>query len=347
MIILLWAVPFFAFTILIEWLMIRSHRKSDAHGADQVATYDIKDAATSITMGIGNLALMFGVKTLTLAIFFAVYELRIFEVPTDTWWAWLLLIPADDFVYYWYHRAGHEVRFFWAAHVTHHSSQHYNLSTALRQTWTGPFIGWVFWVPLLLIGFHPLMIFTTQAASLLYQYWLHTELVNTMGPFGLIFNTPSHHRVHHGRNPRYLDRNHGGILIIWDRLFGTFEAETERPDYGLTTQLKSHNPLVVAFHEWRDMARDLRQARTWRGRLGTIFGRPGWREDGTGKTAKMMRQAFFANAKAEPQLSASPSPTSAEASTAERNAPSQKRRETTTTAFTSQGELSSASLSHL
>jgi sterol desaturase/sphingolipid hydroxylase (fatty acid hydroxylase superfamily) len=281
MTILLWAIPVFLITVLLEWRLTL--------GRD-VLGYRLKDSAASLSMGVGNLVVMFGSKLVTLGIFWAVYEYRFFELSQSHGWVWVLLILGDDFCYYWYHRLGHEVRVFWAAHVNHHSSTSYNLSTALRQSWTGPLLGWIFWLPMPLLGFHPLMIVLAQSINLLYQYWIHTELIGSMGPYGWIFNTPSHHRVHHGADPRYLDRNYAGILIIWDRLFGTFEPEGVRPTYGLTKNLTSYNPVVIAFHEWQAIFRDVWQAKTWRGRLGYVFARPGWREDGTGQTAVDLRQ---------------------------------------------------------
>jgi sterol desaturase/sphingolipid hydroxylase (fatty acid hydroxylase superfamily) len=209
---------------------------------------------------------------------------------------WLLLIPADDLVFYWYHRLGHEVRLFWAAHVNHHSSTTYNLSTALRQSWTSPVFTWFFWLPLVLLGFHPLMIVVVQSISLLYQYWIHTELITRLGPLEWVMNTPSHHRVHHAVNPMYLDRNYGGIFIVWDRLFGSFEEECEQPTYGLTKNIETYNPVIIAFHEWWAIGRDVVKAETWRGRLGYIFARPGWREDGTGTTAVHLRKAALEQA---------------------------------------------------
>ena len=176
----------------------------------------------------------------------------------------MLLFFAEDFTYYVFHRTSHECRFFWASHVVHHSSQRYNLGTALRQTWTGGIsFSFIFWLWLPLIGFPPIMIMTMQAISLLYQFWIHTELIRTLGPLEAFFNTPSHHRVHHASNLRYLDRNHAGTLIIWDRLFGTFEPEdaAEPPIYGLTRNIDTYNPVRIAFHEWWDIARDLRSAR--------------------------------------------------------------------------------------
>ncbi|MED6334693.1 MAG: sterol desaturase family protein [Planctomycetota bacterium] len=288
---ILWAIPVFGITMLIELLTSR-------HAA--VKGYRAKDSAASLSMGVGNLVVMFSMKGLLFGLFMLVYQLRIFDLPPGAWWVWLLLIPTEDFFYYWYHRASHEVRFFWAAHVNHHSSTHYNLSTALRQSWTGPLIGWVFWMPLPLLGFHPLMVVTAQSISLLYQYWIHTELIGRMGPFEWVFNTPSHHRVHHGRDALYLDRNHGGILILWDRLFGSFEPERARPVYGLTTDLQSHNPLAIAFHGWGELARDLRQARSWRERLCYLFGPPGWRAEGSGQTAGALRRAALEAEQARP-----------------------------------------------
>jgi sterol desaturase/sphingolipid hydroxylase (fatty acid hydroxylase superfamily) len=278
--ILLWAIPLFVITMLIERQLTRDtpHRG-----------YWPKDTATNLGMGIGNLVVMFVCKGAALALYFVLYEYRLFELPTDAWWYFPALILCDDFFYYWFHRSSHMIRLFWAAHVNHHSATSYNLSTALRQTWTGPLITWVFWLPMPLLGFHPLMVVLAQSISLLYQYWIHTEVIDDMGPYEWVFNTPSHHRVHHGTNPLYLDRNHGGILILWDRIFGTFEPERERPNYGLTQNLETYNLLTVAFHEWQGIGRDVLDAKTWRGRFGYLFGPPGWREDGTGKTSRMLR----------------------------------------------------------
>jgi sterol desaturase/sphingolipid hydroxylase (fatty acid hydroxylase superfamily) len=196
-------------------------------------------------------AALFTVQLYTWVASFAVTDLG------GHWWTWPALILAEDFCYYWYHRAGHEVRLFWASHVNHHSSRHYNLSTALRQSWTTPFTGWVFWVPMLLGGFPVELVLLQKGISLLYQYWIHTELIGRMGPLEWVMNTPSHHRVHHGRNLRYLDRNYGGIFIIWDRLFGTFQVEDEPVEYGLIHNLESHNPVVIAMHEWWAIGRDI------------------------------------------------------------------------------------------
>lgn len=240
--------------------------------------YQVKDAAASISMGLGNVAVNLVAKTMQLGIFMLLYRFRLFNLGTQGW-VWGLLFFCDEFSYYWFHRASHECRLFWASHVVHHSSQHYNLSTALRQSWTGTFMSWIFWMWLPLVGFRPMMVLTMQAISLLYQFWIHTQLVDRMGPLEWVMNTPSHHRVHHGANPRYIDRNHAGTLIIWDRMFGTFEPEVERAQYGLTKNIDTYNPVRIAFHEWVDMWHDVRTAPGWSNKLRYIFGHPGWRHD--------------------------------------------------------------------
>jgi len=236
--------------------------------------YEPNDTAASLTMGMGNVVAGLLSKGMVFALFSWVHKFSFFQIGYS-WWAWVLVFFADDFSYYWFHRTSHECRFFWASHVVHHSSQHYNLSTALRQTWTGGFFGFVFWLWMPLVGFQPIMIFTMQAVSLLYQFWIHTEFVQRLGPLELVMNTPSHHRVHHATNPQYIDRNHAGILIIWDRMFGSFEPEREHCTYGLTTNINTFNPLRIAFHEWIAMGRDLRRAHTWRERVVAVFGNPG------------------------------------------------------------------------
>jgi sterol desaturase/sphingolipid hydroxylase (fatty acid hydroxylase superfamily) len=244
--------------------------------------YELKDTAASLSMGAGNVLLGLISKAMIFAIFTAVHRFAIFKIGYQ-WWAWLLLFFADDFTYYWFHRTSHECRLFWASHVIHHSSQRFNLGTALRQTWTGNFMSFVFWLWLPLVGFEPIMILTMQAISLLYQFWVHTELVRSMGPLEWVLNTPSHHRVHHGSNRQYLDRNHAGVLIIWDRMFGTFEPEDEKVVYGLTRNINSYNPLRIAFHEWIDIWKDVRRAKTWKQRMISVLGSPA--RNAAGKSA--------------------------------------------------------------
>lgn len=252
--------------------------------------YDIRDTAASLAMGIGNVLIKLLTKVPIGAAYFLAYHFRIFDIDAALWWSWALLFFAEDLTYYWFHRLSHEVRFLWAAHVTHHSSQRYNLSTALRQTWTGALnLSFAFWLWLPLLGFHPLQVMAMQSISLIYQFWIHTETIGRLGFLEWFLNTPSHHRVHHGSDVKYLDRNHAGILIIWDRLFGTFQAEEERPNYGLTSNINSFNPVKIAFHEWQDMIRDAIRARSWRDRWGYIFGPPGWSHDGSRRTVKQLQ----------------------------------------------------------
>ncbi|MBN8825311.1 MULTISPECIES: sterol desaturase family protein [unclassified Spirosoma] len=254
--------------------------------------YMTKDTASSLSMGIGNVIIsaLIG-KAMVFGSFTLVYQFRLFTIDMTNWWAWVILFFAEDFSYYWFHRISHSSRYFWASHVVHHSSMKYNLGTALRQTWTGNLSGaFIFWLWLPLLGFPPIAIMTMQSISLLYQFWIHTELINKFpAPIEAIFNTPSHHRVHHGSDLDYLDKNHAGILIIWDRLFGTFQEERHRPTYGLTTNIDTHNPVRIAFHEWVSIGQDLRRSRSVRDALGYLFGPPGWSHDGSRKTTKQLR----------------------------------------------------------
>lgn len=258
------AIPGFIALLLLEVVLDTVMRRD---------LYQFKDTAASLTMGTGSIALSVVNKALMFAAYSAVHRFAIFNIGYQ-WWAWAILFFAEDLTYYWFHRTSHECRFFWASHVVHHSSQHYNLGTALRQTWTGNFMTFIFWLWLPLIGFAPIMVLTMQSISLLYQFWIHTELVRRIGPLEWVMNTPSHHRVHHGSNQQYLDRNHAGVLIIWDRLFGSFEPEGEKVVYGLTKNINSYNPLRIAFHEWIDIWNDVRNARNWKQRLVSVFGSP-------------------------------------------------------------------------
>ena len=191
-------------------------------------------------------------------------------------WAWGAAILGWDFIYYWNHRASHESRWLWAVHVVHHSSERYNLSTALRQPVAEGITLSVPYGLLALAGIRPGLIEQARGINLIYQFWIHTEAIKRLGWVERVFNTPSHHRVHHGSNRQYLDRNHGSILIIWDHLFGTFEEEDERVVYGLTQNIDSYNPVTIASHEWVDIAEDVASARTWRDRWSFVLRRPGW-----------------------------------------------------------------------
>ncbi|NLO80531.1 MAG: sterol desaturase family protein [Xanthomonadaceae bacterium] len=213
-----------------------------------------------------------------IGLFYWLYQFRLFEIPL-TWWSLLSLFIAQDFLYYWFHRASHRIRWLWASHVVHHSSERSNLSTAFRQSMTYPISGmWAFWLPLALIGFHPKHVVLVVAINLAYQFFIHTEVVRRLGPLELVLNTPSHHRVHHGRNPEYIDRNFGGVLIVWDKLFGTFTPEDQAnpPEYGIQRQIHTNNVLTMIFHEWRDMLRDAaRPGPLWL-RLKHLWAPPEW-----------------------------------------------------------------------
>ncbi|MEO8702868.1 MAG: sterol desaturase family protein [Kofleriaceae bacterium] len=278
----LYSIPAFIALILLELAWARRH--------PEYIGYRARDTFASLSLGLMNVAINAVTKLGMLALFVWLYEHRIADVVAATGaWSWLILFFAEDLCYYWFHRLHHEVRLLWACHVNHHSSQHYNLSTALRQPLLTPITGPWFWAPLPLLGFPPWMVLTAQACSLLYQFWLHTESIRSLGPLEHVLNTPSHHRVHHGKNVAYLDRNHGGILIIWDRLFGTFAWERERVVYGLTKDISTFNPLRIGFHEFAAIAHDVVRAPSLRARLGYLFAPPGWSHDGSTKTAQQLR----------------------------------------------------------
>ncbi len=285
--IITYAVPAFVLLIIIEMIVVKLSKKG---------RYEYRDSATSLTMGLGNrvFGIMFG--GFALLAYFAVYEFRLFNLG----WTWPVMVAcffAEDLAYYWFHRIAHERRFFWASHIVHHSSQHYNLTTALRQTWTGTLgLTFIFWLPLVYIGFPPLMVVLFSGISLVYQFWIHTELINRMGPLEWVLNTPSHHRVHHATNARYLDANYAGVLIIWDRLFGTFVAENdeEKPHYGIVSQLGTFNPFRVAFHEWLGIWRDVTSAKKFGHVFGYAFGSPGWSPDGSRKTSASIKAEWAA-----------------------------------------------------
>jgi sterol desaturase/sphingolipid hydroxylase (fatty acid hydroxylase superfamily) len=208
---------------------------------------------------------------------FFTWQYRLWTIPLDRWWSIPLLFISIEFCYYWYHRSAHKIRWFWANHAVHHSSTHFNVSAAYRLGWMGLLSGnIIFFMPLSWLGFHPISIAIGLAFSLVYQLWIHTELIPKLGILEWILNTPSHHRVHHASNPEYIDCNYGGVLIIFDRLFGTFaEEKSDRSIvYGLTHQLNSQNPFKIALNEWYKIFRDLSIAKTWRDRLRIVLGSP-------------------------------------------------------------------------
>jgi sterol desaturase/sphingolipid hydroxylase (fatty acid hydroxylase superfamily) len=282
-----YAIPAFVLLIVAEMIYVRVTGRGE---------YDTRDSATSLAMGFGNQVMGLLVGGFAIASYYFVYQYRLFDIGW-TWWAMLLCFFAEDLAYYWFHRIAHERRWFWASHVIHHSSQHYNLTTALRQTWTAVFsLSFIFWLPLVFIGFPPEMVLLFSSISLVYQFWIHTEAIDRMGPLEWVLNTPSHHRVHHATNPKYLDANYAGVLIIWDRLFGTFipEDAAEKPRYGIVSNLGSFNPFRVALHEWAGIARDVSHAKSLRDAIGFVFGPPGWSPDGSRKTSASIKAAWRA-----------------------------------------------------
>ena len=287
------AVPAFVLLVLIE--MVWARRRAPA-------AYEPTDTLVSLTFGLGSFVAGLLSAGVVAAVYFGAFEYRLFDIGW-AWWAWPLCFVLDDLAYYCFHRAAHRVRWFWASHVNHHSSQHYNLSTALRQTWTGTIaLGFVFRLPLVFIGFHPAMIAFCAGLNLVYQFWFHTEAIRKCPRwFEAVMNTPSHHRVHHATNPVYLDRNYAGVLIVWDKLFGTFQPELddERIRYGIVRQLGSFNLLWSVFHEWIGIARDVRSA-PWRHKLGYVWREPGWSHDGSRDTSAAIRARWQARQAAAP-----------------------------------------------
>jgi len=272
---LYYAIPFFVLLLAVELI---SYRRLGAEG-DGLAGYELRDTRTSLAMGLGNVVINVAWKVVVVATYIGLYELTPLRLSPGDWWTWVILFFGDDLSYYWFHRVSHESRVFWASHVVHHSSRHYNLSTALRQTWV-PMTYFPFWLWLPLIGIQPWMVLLAQSWSLIYQFWIHTERIERLPrPFEAILNTPSHHRVHHGANEEYLDKNYAGILIVWDRLFGTHEPEDARVRYGLTKNIHTFHPVRVAFHEYSSLLADLRRTRSWRTRLALAFRGPGWRPE--------------------------------------------------------------------
>ncbi|NNE74841.1 MAG: sterol desaturase family protein [Acidimicrobiales bacterium] len=236
--------------------------------------YETRDTLASLAMGTGMLAIGLGTAKVLGPLDRAVFARRLAAAGARRG-GMAAAIVAWDFSYYWSHRWQHEHRVLWAAHVNHHSSERYNLSTALRQPWTGWITHWVY-LPMLVVGFTPTQVARAGQINLLYQYWVHTEAIDTLpAPIERVMNTASHHRVHHGANQQYLDRNYAGIFIVWDRLFGSFEPEGERIRYGLTKNIETFNPVKIAFHEWMDIFRDLRASRSWPDRIGATWGPPG------------------------------------------------------------------------
>lgn len=268
---ILYAVPLFLLAIILELLFDRWRG---------MHSYRLADAINSLSAGVlsttaGLLTKTVGLLTYTLAW----QQWALFELSAQPLWVWLLAFIFYDFCYYWNHRLGHERNVLWAAHSVHHQSEDYNLSTALRQSSTGFLLGWIFYLPMALVGVPPLVFLSVAALNLLYQFWVHTRHVPKLGWFEGVFITPSNHRVHHAQNPIYMDRNYGGVFILWDRLFGSFQEELdEHPAvFGVTTPLTSWNPLWANLQFYVALWQDAVRARSWWDKLRIWFMRTGWR----------------------------------------------------------------------
>ena len=291
----LFAIPFFLLLLILEWTAARKLERIESTGSVASETshqpgrpmsgaYQARDSWASISMGLVSVGTTAAWKFIALLGYAAIYAyLAPWHLSATRWYTWIIAILGIDLLYYGYHRMAHRIRLIWATHQAHHSSQYFNFATALRQKWnnSGEIL---MWIPLPLLGIPPWMVFASFSVNLIYQFWVHTERIGMMWrPFELVFNTPSHHRVHHGMDRQYLDKNYGGIFIIWDRLLGTFQPEIFRPHYGLTKQVDTFNIWRLQTYEYVAIARDVRSATRLRDRLGYIFGPPGWEP---GRTAR-------------------------------------------------------------
>lgn len=251
------------------WDVIRGNRKTlretFANAAIAIVSALLESTAYGLVFIIGLLL---------------VTPFALFEIPLG-WWSIPLAVLAADFTYYWMHRCEHEIRLFWANHNVHHSSPEFNFTTALRISWLDGLIEWLFFIPMILIGFDLVHTVIGLVIVVAYQSWIHTEKVGKLGWLDKVFNTPSVHRVHHGTNTQYIDKNYGGMLIVWDRLFGTYEAETEMVTFGIINPIGSHNPLIINFKEYAALFRDVRQAKDWKVAFGYVIGAPGWTPKGS------------------------------------------------------------------
>jgi sterol desaturase/sphingolipid hydroxylase (fatty acid hydroxylase superfamily) len=275
----LFAVPFFLLLLIIEWTAAR--RLEHAEDRPPSGAFHTRDSWASISMGLVSIATMGAWKFVALIGYAAIFAyLAPWHLSATQWYTWVIAILGVDLLFYTYHRTAHRVRLIWATHQAHHSSQYFNFATALRQKWnnSGEIL---IWIPLPLLGIPPWMVFASFSINLIYQFWIHTERIGKLWrPIEFIFNTPSHHRVHHGMDQEYLDKNYGGILIVWDRIFGSFQPELFRPHYGLTKPVNTFNIWKLQTREYAAIISDVRRSGHWRDKLGYIFGPPGWEPAG-------------------------------------------------------------------
>ncbi len=263
------AVPFFFLAILLEVIVTR-RREGGPY-------YRFADSITNLACGVGQQALGPFLKLATLAGYVVLYERRLFTVSEHSVVGWVVLLFGVDLAYYWFHRASHRINVVWAGHVVHHQSEEYNLTVALRQSWMVKVAESVFYWPLAIAGFPPAMFLAMTTLNTIYQFWIHTRIVGKLGPLEWFMNTPSHHRVHHGIDPKYIDKNYAGVFIVWDRLFGTFHEEEEEPVYGIVKPLASWNPLWANVHYFVEMGALMKRCDRLGDKLKVIFAPPDWR----------------------------------------------------------------------
>lgn len=263
----------------------------------QLKNYQWQDSLVSISLGIIGAAFDFGFKYLTLGVLdwcnaHAIFQSNLIQLYPVM--AWVLLFIGQDFCFYWLHRAEHYNRTLWAVHSNHHSSEHYNFTVALRSSTLQPLYRYVFYIPVAFLGFDGMSIMFMYAVNQVYQFFLHTELIGKLPKwYESIFVTPSHHRVHHASNVIYLDKNMGQVLIVWDKLFGTFQTETEAPVYGITSKIESYNPLTVMFYEWKKLLKDVFKSSSLLHAFKYLINPPGWSHDGSTKTSKALREELL------------------------------------------------------
>ncbi len=261
------AIPVYFILMAVEMIALRFQKHPG---------YRLNDAITNINCGVLSQVTGVFFKVISVGIYTLIYQnFALVQIPNN-FWTFLLLFFLYDFCYYWAHRMSHEINLFWGGHVVHHSSEEYNLSVALRQSSTQIFWTFFFYFPLALLGFDPVMLILASGINLLYQFWIHTEAIGKMGILEKFMNTPSHHRVHHGRNPKYIDKNHGGTFIIFDKWFGTFQQEEEKPTYGITTPVKSWNPVWINLAHYATMKAEFKTIASWPDRIRYLFNKPGW-----------------------------------------------------------------------
>lgn len=263
--IIVWAAPAMFFFVLLEWYLNKKQNKG---------LYEKKDSIGSILVGVGNVIINLFLKILLLYLAIFIYNSVPWRFPL-AWWTFIPCYLVFDLCSYWAHRISHQQRFFWATHVVHHSSENYNLTVSFRLSWVQN-IKVIFFLPVAVIGFHPIIFFVTSQVAVLFQFWVHTEYIRRLHPvIEFIFATPSNHRVHHGSQEKYINKNYGATFIFWDRMFGTYQKEEEQVEYGITTEVPSKiNPLILNFHEYADMWKDIRSTKSMRKKLFYVFGDP-------------------------------------------------------------------------